>query len=411
MGHRATSNRNALAQKSPTKRRVFIYRVLLSIGALLFGLLLAEGALRILEKSQLGDRRIEDSLVADPVLGHKLAPFTRGHDSNGFRNDSVPQHADVVTLGDSQTWGVNAERQDAWPQQLAKISGHSVYNMGLGGYGPVQYKFLIPQALRLSPKIIVVGLYLGNDIYDAYHMAYQYEAHRELRNPSAGDLSANTVGAKADAFWNEEKKFHSTFGRDSISGWSFWLREHLALGRLLNRTHLWPGSQDIDYEIDKRWAGTHPESGAICDWPAQETVFTTAYRLAGLDLDEPRVAEGLRISTALLAQMKLDAEASHTKLLVLLLPTKETVYAHAQRGKLRLDPVYQKLVEMEARVRAKIILECQDKSILCVDVQPQLTAALDRGERLYPTTTESHPNARGYFVIASVAKENLGQLD
>jgi len=40
-----------------------------------------------------------------------------------------------------------------------------------------------------------------------------------------------------------------------------------------------------------------------------------------------------------------------------------------------------------------------------------LTAALDHGERLYPTTTESHPNARGYFMIASAVKENLGQFE
>ena len=409
MDNRAT--RNGAAHRSATRRRVLIYRVLLTVGALVFSVLVAEGALRLLERSQLGDRRIEDRFVADPVLGYKLAPFTLGHDANGFRNDAVPQHADVITLGDSQTWGVNAERQDAWPQQLAKLSGHSVYNMGLGGFGPVQYKVLIPQALRLSPKIIVVGFYLGNDIYDAYSMAYQYAAHWHLRSPAAGDLSANTVADQANALWNEEKQFHATFGRHSVSGSSLWLREHIAIARLLNRTHLWPGSQDVDFEIDKSWARAHPDRGAICDWPGQETVFTTAYRLAGLDLDEPRIAEGVRISQELLSQMQIETEANHTKLIVLLLPTKETVYARAHGGKLKLDAVYQKLVDMEARIRAAIIFNCQKQQISYIDALPQLTAALDRGERIYPTTTESHPNAHGYFVIASAVKENLGQLD
>src|SRR6267378_5616866 len=113
----------SLAQPRLPGRRTWFYRVLLSIGGLLFSLVIAEGILRLLERSQLGDRAIEDKLIADPVLGKRLAPFTRGHDANGFRNDSVPQHADIVTLGDSQTWGVNAERQDAWPQQLSKLSG------------------------------------------------------------------------------------------------------------------------------------------------------------------------------------------------------------------------------------------------------------------------------------------------
>ena len=404
-------NDPAVGHSNSPKGRIRIYRSLLLIGGLLFSLVIAEAVLRLVERSQLGDRAIEDKLIADPVLGKKLAPFTRGHDANGFRNDSVPQHADIVSLGDSQTWGVNAERLDAWPQQLSKISGRGVYNMGLGGFGPVQYKFLVPQTLCLSPKIIVVGFYLGNDIYDAYDMAYHYDAHRNLRSSAAGDLSLDTVGSKATALWNEEKQFHATFGRASISGWSFWLREHLAIGRLLNRTHLWPGSQDVDYEIDKRWAGAHPDRGAVCEWPGRETVFTTAYRLAGEDLDEPRIAEGLRISRELLAQMQAETEANHVKLIVLLLPTKEAVYASAQSGKLNLDATFQKLVDMEGRVRSEIMATCQTKHVSCVDVLPYLTNALDRGERIYATSTESHPNRHGYFVIASAVNENLGKLD
>src|SRR6476620_1551944 len=121
----------SFAQSRLPGRRTWFYRVLLSIGGLLFSLVIAEGVLRLLERSQLGDRAIEGRLVADPVLGQKLEPFTQEHDANGFRNDSVPQHAEVVVLGDSQTWGVNVKRQDAWPQQLSRLSERSVYNMGM----------------------------------------------------------------------------------------------------------------------------------------------------------------------------------------------------------------------------------------------------------------------------------------
>jgi len=372
-------------------------------------LLIAEGALRLVEKHQLGDRAIE--LIKDPVLGQRVEPYAQGHDANGFRNDTVPQTVDAVALGDSQTWGVNVERQDAWPQQFSKISGRSTYNMGLGGSGPVQYHVLTAQALGLSPKIIVVGLYLGNDIYDAYHLAYQYEAHRDLRSSSeASRLSEDTVGIRAVSLWNEEKQFHADFGRSSFSGWSFWLREHLALGRMLNRTGLWPGAQDIDYEIDKRWAQSHPDHGAVCEVPGRETVFTTAYRLAALDTDEPRIAEGLRISKELLGQIQNDVDANQVSLMVLLLPTKETAYAMARSGESGTNPSYQKLVEMEGRVRSELISTCKANRILYIDALPYLSDALNRGERLYPTTTESHPNARGYLVIASAVNENLGKL-
>ena len=391
-------------------KRIRIFKLLISLAGLLISLVITEGVLRLVEKNQLADRVIEEKLIKDPVLGLKLAPHAIGHDVNGFRNDVVPQHIDIVALGDSQTWGVNVERHGAWPQQLSKISERSVYNMGLGGFGPVQYRVLTPQALSLSPKIIVVGLYLGNDIYDAYQMAYHYQAHRALRSNSAGDLSADKVGDKANSFWNEEKQFHANFGRTSFSGMSFWLREHLALGRLLNHTGLWPGSQDIDYEIDRRWARAYPDRGAVCEVPGRETVFTTAYRLTELDLDEPRNAEGLRITKELLAQMQTELEAKQVKLIVLLLPTKETVYATAQGGAVGPNPVYRKLVEMEGRIRAELISTCQAQHIECIDALPFLNSALARGERLYPTTTESHPNERGYFVIASAVNESLSRL-
>ena len=246
-------------------------------------------------------------------------------------------------------------------------------------------------------------------------MAYPIRVSSGLQSGSAVvDLSVDTIGIRADAFWNEEKQFHANFGRSSLSGLSFWLREHLALGRLLNRSGLWPGSQDVDYEIDKRWAMAYHDRGSVCEEPGRETVLTTAYRLTGLDLDEPRNAEGLRIARELLVQIQHEAVASQVKLMVLLLPTKETVYATAQSGKMRekvgSDPTYQKLVEMEGRVRSEMITTCRAERIQCIDALPYLSSALDRGERLYPTTTESHPNARGYFVIASIVNENLGKL-
>jgi lysophospholipase L1-like esterase len=379
--------------------------------SLLLSLVFAEGALRLIEKAQLGDRAIEGKLINDPILGQKLAPYTQGHDAQGFRNASVPRQADIVTLGDSQTWGVNAKREDSWPHQLSRISGHSVYNMALGGFGPVQYNVLTSEALSLSPKLIIVGLYLGNDIYDAYSMVYQHENYRNLRDVNApNDLTQDTVGPRAASSWNQEKEFHANFGRGTLSGSSFWLREHLAIGRLLNRTGLWPGSADVDFEIDRRWALTQPNHGIVCEDPAIKTVFTTAYRLEGLDLNEPRIAEGLKITKNLIGDMKRQADASKVRLLVLLIPTKESAYAGVMSGKKGSNPTYYKLIEMEGRVRKEIVDECRTQNIDCLDALDYLSEALARGESIYPASTESHPNPRGYSVIAAAVNNNLGKL-
>lgn len=156
-----------------------IAKAVLVLVSLLAGLILAESGLRIAERLSLGDRAMQTE--PDALLGHRVAPEAYGHDANGFRNDAVPAHVDIVALGDSQTWGVNAKRSAAWPQSLEKKSGRTVYNMGLGGYGPVQYLALTDKATQLSPKIIVIGLHLGNDLYDAYLLSYQNDAYTFLR--------------------------------------------------------------------------------------------------------------------------------------------------------------------------------------------------------------------------------------
>src|SRR5262245_42445916 len=82
------------------------------------------------------------TLIDDPILGSRIKPQTTGHDALGFRNTEVPQSANVVAIGDSQTYGVSAGRDDSWPHQLGMLLSEPVYNMALGGYGPLQYLFL-----------------------------------------------------------------------------------------------------------------------------------------------------------------------------------------------------------------------------------------------------------------------------
>src|SRR4030095_14915524 len=45
--------------------------------------------------------------LPDERLGSRPNPSYPGHDSKGFRNPRVPAKADVVALGDSNTYGAN----------------------------------------------------------------------------------------------------------------------------------------------------------------------------------------------------------------------------------------------------------------------------------------------------------------
>ena len=401
----ANSRSPKLAQsRSPLRGRLKIFRMIAILFGVVVGLVLVEAGLRLMEKSSL----VQDpGVINDPVLVARYAPNAPGQDARGFRNAQALSKAEVVAIGDSQTWGVNVLPADAWPQQLGRLSGLSVYNMGVGSYGPDQYLILTDQALQLSPKTIVVGLYAGNDLYDAYNLTYRNDAYADLRLDQPSDeLKHDTILARSQSFWNEEKNFHRSYGRGSLSGLSVWVREHSAIGRLLNRARLWPGAADIDYQIDREWARAYPDHGLVCEDENIRTVFTTAYRLTGLDLDDPRVAEGLRITKVVLTRIR-DKVRGRAKLIVLMIPTKELVYADLMKSHGVSNATFSRDVEMERRSRSDLMFWFHDNGIEAIDALPQMQSAIARRQQLYPSTTESHPNAGGYGVIAAVVNDAL----
>lgn len=381
----------------------YIAKAALVLAGLSAGLLLAEFGLRLDEKL-----KHDLELEPDARLGHRVVSRAYGHDANGFRNDAVPAHADIVALGDSQTWGVNVARAEAWPQALAKQSGRTVYNMGIGGYGSVQYLTLTDQAAQLSPEIIVIGLYFGNDLYDAYLLAYQNDTYASLRQSGAADkLLPDTVKPKAEARWAEMQNFHSNYER-STSGWGYWLRGHSAIGRLLTRTGLGGADGDVWYEIGAAWAQANPDQGAAYKDNYSRTVLVPAYRLTGLDLDEVRIVEGLRLTKDVLRRIKRKTDQEKIKLLVLYIPSKEMVYAEAvQRSQWQLTGDYAKLTEMETRLASEITSVCEQEGIEHVSALLPLREAVRQSKQIYPSDMESHPLAQGYAILASTVNEAL----
>ena len=74
-------------------------------------------------------------------------------------------------MGDSQTWGTNITRDEAWPAALGRRTGRTAYNTGIGGYGALQFLALTEKARTLGASIVVVGFFFGNDLYDAHRFA------------------------------------------------------------------------------------------------------------------------------------------------------------------------------------------------------------------------------------------------
>ncbi len=277
--------------------------------------------------------------ISHPPFQYRVAANAPGYDARGWRNVQALDRAEIVVLGDSQTWGINALIHETWTAQLGTLSGQAVYNMALPGYGMAEYALLLDDALTLQPESILLGVYTGNDLTDAYLAVYERGAFPDLRNPTfVHDLDT--------ANWE----------RDSL---------------------------------------TFTASGL------PTTIMTPAYRLNVLDLNRPYVAEGLRLTTVLLQATADACAAAGVRCVVVLIPTKETVY------NLPLAGDYTTLLANEAQVNAQLAETCARVGLQFVDTTPALQAALAAGERLYPVVNDGHPLPAGYRVIAEVVAAAL----
>jgi hypothetical protein len=377
-------------------------KLLLLLGGLAVGLFLGEAGLRLVERVR--TRSVETEF--HPVLGRKLPGGAPGHDERGYRNRSSLARADIVVLGDSQTWGVNVSLEEAWPQQLAQLTGRSVYNVSQGGFGILHYAALFGLARELEPKVVIAAVYLGNDLYDSYRLAYQRDHWASLRLDLPG-LERDTLEPRATALWNEHEVEQARYGRADPRLWGEWLQGHTAIGRLLERAGLL--RTDVWHDAAAAWARAHPDHGSVCEYPVR-TVLTTAYRLVALDASDIRIREGVRLSLWALESIERDAAAAGIRLLVVIIPTKERVHADVMSRSQPLSPMHSRLVVEEDSRRQELLAHLHAREVKFVDMLPELRRAVERGIAVYPTTAESHPNRAGYEVIARATAAALARL-
>jgi hypothetical protein len=392
-----------------SKGKAIFFRVILALLGLIVGIVAGEVFLRVRESV----RTQRSIYIADPLLEFKTMPYAPGRDAWGFKNYAVPGRVDIVAIGDSQTWGMNANISETWPTQLADLSGYEVYNMSEGGYGPVQYLLLFDQAKKLSPKIIVLGIYFGNDFYDAYYMAYTKDTHGSMRmKDHPEEWLRDTIGPAVESIYQEWEGFRNIpLGQvSSASDLGEWFCKHTEVGNLLLRKGLFLDGADIDAKAAVRWADSFPLRGYVCRREKVDTVFTTAYRLLAENKDEPRICEGIRITKQVMSQINKKASESGIKLLVALIPTKEIVYADLMKADVESNETYGKLAQMENTIREELIEFAEGNGISVCDTLPELRAALEQYTRIYPRELDGHPVKDGYKAISLGVKKALDKI-
>jgi hypothetical protein len=347
--------------------------------------------------------------LPDARLGTRPNPELPDHDALGWRNALRPERAEIVAIGDSQTYGDEVQREDAWPQQLARQLGRTTYNLALGGYGPVQYLRLVDDAMGLGPELVVVGLYAGNDLADAYSAVHERglapellpDASRRAALASAaaerGDLAEAWLATGAARRGRVRQVFRDHAG-DPIERHS----RLFGLARALARLAAAPPAA-FAAKGRKPWEH-YAEQVASADpnllFASEATVFTPAARAALLDPTDPRVEEGIRIALDAL-ERAAGRCAERCRLAVAGIPTKELVFAEriAASG-VAAPPSYLRLVEDELAFWSRVGAFLRARRIPFVATTGALREALDRGEAPYLPDWNGHLNAAGNAAIA-----------
>lgn len=365
----------------------FFLTVTLLIGSVLLSLIIAEGILRIVLNP--GDY-LTPKIISDDVLGIAIEPNSAGHDSWGFRNKLVPASADIVTIGDSQTYGNNASANDSWPKRLGQLYGRSVYNLASGGYGPPQYSYLLEtKALKLKPDLIIAGFYFGNDLINTYISVYDKDYWISFRNQKISLKSESHAVNKIDIA-DKQQVFTRQF--------RIWLREHCVIYRLLS----YQIANKIRYlEMKSGWRESSGTTIFKDNSLGIRTEFTPKMRLNVLELNDYRVKEGLRITLELFYRMNEICSEKGIDFLILMIPTKESVFGDyiENNSDLANFETIDSLLMNERKVNEIMKDYFQKHDLKYFDVLTPLKKIL-REKKIYLSNTDGHPNRVGYGVIA-----------
>ncbi len=353
--------------------------LLLALASVLFTLGALELVLRLKpslmpEEAQLRIhwRQMADADTAksrpDPYLGYlypagahsNLAQtnvrFAFQMDSHGFRNIGTwPARADVVAVGDSWVFSYGVNDSETWTHQVEQsLPGTRVINLGMSGFGPEQYTRAYERyGAPLHPKVLLYGIFAGNDLKDTAEFA------RWLEAGSPGNYNVWRTAARVRQLNTPiiGKSYVVLLVRES------WKNRKARFG---SRTVTWKDGHQLRLTGDLyRKESWHAHPG------------------------DPQF-EGAMGS---LERARSFAAQHGTKVVVLLFPTKEEIYLP-----LLNEPVPRPLAAFPA--------ELARRGIDYIDFSGPFTAQAKAGRSIY-FELDPHPNRAGYDLIAHTVSEYL----
>jgi hypothetical protein len=314
------------------------------------------------------------------------------------------------------TYGVSVPRRYAIPQQLSRLRHQPVYNMGLGSYGPVQYYQLLVNSQEMQPQTIIISFYLRNDLLDAYDVVNERDYWKGLKKDLGNADQLEDIGSCPISLDDHEPQY--VYADPNII--TLKLKKS---GSLIWEAHsflrLYSGLYALTYEgmvkpllarfFERQVHLERP--GAFCS-PLVDTVFLPGVSLTGMNPHNPQVRQGLLVTKKvieLMAQLP-GPRKNPASVLFFITPSKENVYYnYLTTRKVALPPQFECAVFYERQISRWLHDIIAANGFRFIDVLPPMEEAVNRGVRLYPASSDDHPNIAGNTVIAQALADALKQ--
>lgn len=361
---------------------------------IIFGLVVIEAGLRIAPGVFGGEIRQVITAdptqygVAHPYIGYLHRPggatvvtgrdFRAVHqvDPAGFRNPwPWPKQPQIVVVGDSVSFGYGVEAKEAWPAIVASgLPKHPLVDLSLIGAGPQQYLRVYETfGATLHPKLLLVGVFAGNDFWDAETF------DQWLRSGAAGNFMVwrdfGRPGPLTLRLSDPVGTLQGLFAR--------YVYPVLRTSRLFNLGRALRGGFEGDL-LRPPQVISFPDGGHVelaVDWFQGRT-----------DMSTPG-SHAFQLAADAFVRLHAEATAHGTHVLMVLQPSKEEVY---------LPQLEDDVPDITRGLRDLF----QSRGIDFLDLLPGFRERAKAGEQLF-FEADGHPNRRGYALAGTLILAHL----
>ena len=291
----------------------------------------------------------------------------------GFRNRPVDYFVDAVVLGDSFAFCIT-EDSDCWVRQLEADSGMGVVNLGLPVTGSHSHYLVLKDVGQYYEPPLIIWQFFGNDFNDDYGLFDAKGSIAPLEEPEDAQAVANSDSGLAQLR-----------ARSAL----FAVMETILTGR---RYFQDPEAQ----QFEDRYA---------LDLPSGERLqFGQTYEPRAMNMTRPANQAGYQITRSAFEMAQELVADWGGKLVVVLAPTREEVYAAWTAPALGDE-----LAEI-ASARLAMNELCAELDLLCYDALADLQTRASGGQLLY-YEDDLHLNPLGNRVFADLVREWLAEQD